>query len=155
MGNITSEAEKTVYNVRCEHNCHLCEQEFLGRCHGSLNYGKDVSLAGETDLPICAEYKYHGTARHLVEIELAEKLGVRYLEKRELEKLLTTNEGECECINCHHTFKGLKVCNTDINSDIVACPKCGTKMGVLQEVKYTCYSLLEGANKENETAENV
>lgn len=27
---------------RCEHNCHLCKNEWLGRCFGSKHYGMDV-----------------------------------------------------------------------------------------------------------------
>jgi hypothetical protein len=64
--------------IRCEHNCHLCKKEWLGRCFGK-HYGKDVSLSGETDLPICDEYIYGGTKEHLEEIEKAESLGVKYL----------------------------------------------------------------------------
>lgn len=56
---------------RREHNCHLCTKEFLGRCHGSKHYGKDVSLSGETDVPVCEEYVYGGSAEHLKEIEEA------------------------------------------------------------------------------------
>lgn len=50
---------------RCEHNCHLCKKEWLGRCFGKF-YGKDVSV---DDMPICEEYVYGGSEEHLVEIE--------------------------------------------------------------------------------------
>ena len=50
---------------RCEHNCHLCKKEWLGRCFGK-HYGKDVSV---DDLPICEEYIYGGSEEHLIEIE--------------------------------------------------------------------------------------
>lgn len=79
--------------VRCEHNCHLCKKEWLGRCFGSKHHGMDVSMEGDReankkdkgewadgDLPICEEYEYGGTLEHLEEIEKAEKLGVRFLE---------------------------------------------------------------------------
>lgn len=70
---------------RCEHNCHLCKNEWLGRCYGRIHYGKDVSLEGETDVPICEEYIYGGSEEHLKEIEAAESL------KRKEDK---TSEGE-------------------------------------------------------------
>ena len=59
------------YNVkdgtirRCEHNCHLCSYEWLGRCFGK-HYGKDVSV---DDMPICTDYKYSGSDEKLKEIE--------------------------------------------------------------------------------------
>jgi len=62
--------------IRSEHNCHLCKNEWLGRCFGKY-HGKDVSV---DDLPICDEYIYGGIEEHLKEIETAEELGVRYLE---------------------------------------------------------------------------
>ena len=78
---------------RCEHNCHLCKNEWLGRCFGSKHYGLDVSMEGnreenkklnrewcDGDLPICEEYKYCGTDDHLREIELAKFLGLSYLD---------------------------------------------------------------------------
>lgn len=64
--------------IRCEHNCRLCKKEWLGRCHGP-QYGKDVSLEGITDVPVCSDYIYGGTEKHLKEIECAENLGVGYL----------------------------------------------------------------------------
>lgn len=63
--------------VRCEHNCHLCRYEWLGRC-GS----KDVSI---DDLPICSDYEYAGTREHLREIKYAESLGVKELTKEQLD----------------------------------------------------------------------
>ena len=63
--------KKIEYNVkkdtirRCEHNCHLCKNEWLGRCFGKY-HGKDVSV---DDLPICEEYIYGGSEEHLIEIE--------------------------------------------------------------------------------------
>ena len=75
--------------VRCEHNCHLCKSEWLGRCYGKL-YGKDVSMGRDyetesaenaTDLPVCDEYNYGGSEEHLREIEEAEKQGKVYLVK--------------------------------------------------------------------------
>lgn len=75
--------------IRCEHNCHLCKKEWLGRCFGSKNHGKDVSVGRDyktesadeaTDLPVCEEYEYGGTPEHLKEIEEAEKLGKVYLD---------------------------------------------------------------------------
>jgi len=62
---------------RCEHNCHLCKKEWLGRCLGSLHYGKDVSV---DDTPVCEEYVYGGTKEHLAEINEAISLGVTHLE---------------------------------------------------------------------------
>lgn len=50
---------------RCEHNCHLCKNERLGRCFGKY-YGKDVSV---DDMSICDEYIYGGSEEHLKEIE--------------------------------------------------------------------------------------
>lgn len=50
---------------RCEHNCHLCKNELLGRCLGK-HYGKDVSI---DDMPVCDEYIYGGSEEHLKEIE--------------------------------------------------------------------------------------
>ena len=50
---------------RCEHNCHLCKKEWLGRCFGK-HYGKDVSV---DDTPVCDEYVYGGSKEHLEEIE--------------------------------------------------------------------------------------
>jgi len=50
---------------RCEHNCHLCKNEWLGRCFGKY-HGKDVSVE---DMPICEEYIYGGIEDHLREIE--------------------------------------------------------------------------------------
>lgn len=50
---------------RCEHNCHLCKKEWLGRCFGKY-YGKDISV---DDIPICDEYVYGGSEEHLKEIE--------------------------------------------------------------------------------------
>lgn len=50
---------------RCEHNCHLCKHESLGRCLGR-HYGKDVSV---DDMPVCDGYEYGGSAEHLAEIE--------------------------------------------------------------------------------------
>lgn len=64
--------------IRCEHNCHLCKKEWLGRCFGKY-YGKDVSMAGETDVPVCDEYVYGGSEQHLKEIEVAEALGVTHI----------------------------------------------------------------------------
>ena len=64
---------------RCEHNCHLCKNEWLGRCMGK-HYGKDVSLDKITDLPICDEYIYGGSPEHLKEIEEAIALGVTELD---------------------------------------------------------------------------
>lgn len=69
---------------RCEHNCHLCKNEWLGRCYGSNNYGMDVSMEGDReenmknfgyggDMPICKEYIYGGTTEHLKEIEAMNK----------------------------------------------------------------------------------
>ena len=49
---------------RCEHNCHLCKNEWLGRCFGK-HYGKDVSI---DDMPICDGYVYGGSEEHLKEI---------------------------------------------------------------------------------------
>lgn len=51
---------------RCEHNCHLCKKEWLGRCCGEY-YGKDISV---DDIPICDEYVYGGLEEHLREIEM-------------------------------------------------------------------------------------
>lgn len=80
--------EKLIYGkVRCEHNCHLCKKEYLGRCVGKY-YGKNVSIgrdyktesvANVTDLPVCDEYEYGGTDEHLKEIEEAESQGKIYL----------------------------------------------------------------------------
>lgn len=73
--------------IRCEHNCHLCKKEYLGRCVGKY-YGKDVSIGRDyktesatnaTDLPVCDEYEYGGTDKHLKEIEEAERQGKIYL----------------------------------------------------------------------------
>lgn len=64
---------------RCEHNCHLCKKEWLGRCFGK-HYGKDVSLSKRTDLPICEDYEYGGSPEHLKEIEKAMELGVTELD---------------------------------------------------------------------------
>lgn len=50
---------------RCEHNCLLCKNEWLGRCFGKY-YGKDVSM---DNMPVCDEYVYGGTEEHLKEIE--------------------------------------------------------------------------------------
>jgi len=50
---------------RCEHNCHLCKKEWLGRCFGKY-HDKDVSV---NDMPICDEYVYGGSDEHLKEIE--------------------------------------------------------------------------------------
>ena len=50
---------------RCEHNCHLCKKEWLGRCFGKY-HGKDVSV---NDMPICEEYVYGGSEEYLKEIE--------------------------------------------------------------------------------------
>lgn len=61
---------------RCEHNCHLCKKEWLGRCFGSQHYGEDVSVK---DLPICNEYEYGGSLEHLDEIRKAMELGVTHL----------------------------------------------------------------------------
>lgn len=58
---------------RCEHNCHLCKKEWLGRCYGIKHYGKDVSLEGISDIPICDEYMYGGSKEHLKEIEDANR----------------------------------------------------------------------------------
>lgn len=68
---------------RCEHNCHLCKKEWLGRCFGSKHYGMDVSMVGDRnenkrihgewadgDMPICEEYEYGGSEEHLREIEM-------------------------------------------------------------------------------------
>lgn len=68
---------------RCEHNCHLCKKEWLGRCFGSKHYGVDVSMVGDRDenkrikgewvdgdMPICEEYEYGGSEEHLREIEM-------------------------------------------------------------------------------------
>jgi hypothetical protein len=68
------------YMKRCEHNCHLCKKEWLGRCFGSQNYGKDVSLSGRTDVPICSEYEYGGSEEHLKEIEEAMKMGATHID---------------------------------------------------------------------------
>lgn len=74
--------------TRCEHNCHLCKKEWLGRCMGKY-YGKDVSVGRDfltenaeeaTDLPICDEYEYGGSESHLKEIEEAESCGKVYLD---------------------------------------------------------------------------
>lgn len=67
---------------RCEHNCHLCKNEWLGRCFGSKYYGMSVSMDGDReenkrlngewadgDMPICEEYIYGGSEEHLKEIE--------------------------------------------------------------------------------------
>lgn len=48
------------------HNCHLCKKEWLGRCFGSLNYGKDISV---DDTPVCDKYVFGGTEERLKEIE--------------------------------------------------------------------------------------
>lgn len=61
--------------IRCEHNCHLCKKEWLGRCHGD-HYGKDISV---TDTPVCDGYEYGGSEQHLKEIECAQNLGVKYI----------------------------------------------------------------------------
>jgi hypothetical protein len=74
----------------------LCKNEFLGRCHGSKHHGKDVSLSGETDLPICDEYEYGGSPEHLIEIEKATALGVTFLE----ENFRSMNCEGCICNNC-------------------------------------------------------
>ena len=50
---------------RCEHNCHLFKNEWLGRCFGKY-YDKDVSV---NNIPICDEYVYGGSEEHLEEIE--------------------------------------------------------------------------------------
>lgn len=50
---------------RCEHNCHLCVYEWLGRCFGKY-YGKDVSV---DDTPVCEFYLYGGSEERLKEIE--------------------------------------------------------------------------------------
>lgn len=50
---------------RCEHNCHLCKKEWLGRCFGK-HHGKDISV---DDMPVCDEYIYGGSEEHLKEIE--------------------------------------------------------------------------------------
>ena len=68
---------KQMRKIRCEHNCHLCKNEWLGRCHGK-HYGKDISVEG-TDIPVCDEYVYGGSEDHLKEIECATRLGVRYI----------------------------------------------------------------------------
>lgn len=77
---------------RCEHNCHLCEKEWLGRCFGTKHYGMSVSMKGnrdsnrkekgewaDGDLPICEEYKYNGSPEHFKKIEKAMELGVTEL----------------------------------------------------------------------------
>ena len=81
---------------RCEHNCHLCKKEWLGRCLGNKHHGMDVSLEGDRyenekkrdwltepsgDLPICDEYLYGGSLNHLAEIKEAELLGVTYVDE--------------------------------------------------------------------------
>lgn len=71
--------------LRCEHNCHLCKKEFLGRCHGD-QYGKDVSI---DDTPVCSGYVYNGTEKHLKEIMCAESLGVKnlYYDEEEIQNV--------------------------------------------------------------------
>lgn len=54
------------------HNCHLCRNEWLGRCFGSKHYGKDVSV---NDTPVCEEYEYGGSQERLREIEALERGG--------------------------------------------------------------------------------
>ena len=66
---------------RCEHNCHLCKNEWLGRCGVD---GKDVSV---NDKPICEKYNYGGTALHLKEIHYAEKIGVNELNDEQLKEV--------------------------------------------------------------------
>lgn len=69
---------------RCEHNCHLCKNEWLGRCFGSKHYGKDVSLS---DVPICDEYVYGGSEEHLKEIEEATKTNGMQIDRSYYTKL--------------------------------------------------------------------
>lgn len=59
--------------MRREHNCHLCKNEWLGRCFGNKHRGKDVSLVGETDVPVCEEYVFGGSSERLKEIEEAQQ----------------------------------------------------------------------------------
>lgn len=51
------------------HNCQLCRNECLGRCHHDKHYGKDVSV---NNVP-CDDYEYGGTEERLEEIERCEK----------------------------------------------------------------------------------
>lgn len=57
---------------RCEHNCHLCKKEWLGRCFGKW-HGKDISIE---DMPICEEYIYGGSEEHLREIEYSNRRNI-------------------------------------------------------------------------------
>lgn len=82
---------------RCEHNCHLCRNEWLGRCHGGLHYGKDVSLEGETDVPICEEYIYGGSKEHLIEIEKAQDLINKKRRFIDLDVLISQIEAHYDC----------------------------------------------------------
>lgn len=82
---------------RCEHNCRLCKNEWLGRCCGRLHYGKDVSLEGQTDVPICEEYIYGGTEEHLIEIEAAENLKKKQRRLIDMDVLLSQIETNYDC----------------------------------------------------------
>lgn len=64
------------FNLRAEHNCHLCKKEWLGRCFGSKHYGIDVSV---NDTPVCDEYEFGGSQEKLEAIQKAEVLGVTEL----------------------------------------------------------------------------
>ena len=62
--------------MRAEHNCHLCMNEWLGRCLGDKHYGEDVSV---DDTPVCEEYVFGGSEEKLAAINTARMLGVTKL----------------------------------------------------------------------------
>ena len=73
---------------RCEHNCLLCKNEYLGRC---MNNGEFVT--GENKL-VCNDYIYWGSSLHLKEIIYAEKLGLKELNEEQLELVKEEYEKE-------------------------------------------------------------
>lgn len=79
---------------RYEHNCHLCKREWLGRCLGITNYGKDISI---NDTAICNEYIYGGSKELLEKINEYNK---KHLPTREIKfRVWDSNKKEMFNVN--------------------------------------------------------